>query len=161
MGFAKFCPAYNQLIAQQTVVEIVKKGYGLAVGNHRGTFYHALKTAKYNRGRTLAIVEDHPAPEVNHYCDRLKLIPDTTIKHQLLAQSSVGAIVIGGGEGSKRLIDRFLHLERSVVAIANTGGIVKSELDDRVIVVSSPNMAIDNICQPAPNYLSSQACRLR
>ena len=44
--------------------------------------------------------------------------------------------------GTKKLISRFIHLNKDVVAIKESGGVVNSELNDNVRLVDSPEMAV-------------------
>lgn len=143
LGFAN--PAYetlypnNSLLAYQAGEEIVRQGFGLAVGNTTSTFRHALNGAANANGNSLLILEQQPSEASTHYhhqenC-KVQLAGCTNEKHQHLVNNSAGGIVIGGGYGTLHLIEQFLMARKPVVAISCSGGVVANELSSEVIMM--------------------------
>ncbi|GEM_PF-1414493 len=128
LGFAQSCPERNQAIAFKAGQEIVNLGFGVAAGNLFGTPKHAFNGAKQCSGTTLAILEQTQNYYSHQNCDILEIVPSCAIKHNMLAELCIGALVIGGGTGTFNLIQKFLGHSKPVVAIQNTGGITSNEL---------------------------------
>ncbi len=142
LGFATLCSDYNKEIAFEVGRLLAVRGFTVCSGNIIGTFIHAFKGAKIVEGRTVAILEDNKRSADKPFCDEALYALDTDTKHQLICETCQAAIVIGGGEGTKKLISRFIHLNKDVVAIKESGGVVNSELNDNVKLVDSPEMAV-------------------
>ena len=145
LGYGVNCSDFNKEIAFQAGRKIALCGLKVCAGNLSGTFHHAFKGAKMVDGHTSAILEITSKASDKPHCDEVTYVTNTNAKHQLIAEKCLGAIVIGGGEGTKKLIARFLKLNKIVVAIECTGGVVNSELDDRVEVVTDIEKAINCI----------------
>ena len=122
----------NQNLAYSAGEEIIKHGYGLAVGNFTGTFSYALVGAKHHRGTTLAVIETELWNCRRKHTDILVLTSNNHEKHQRLASMCQGGIVIGGGDRSLELINEFIHAKKPVVALSGSGGIVRGELPKSV-----------------------------
>lgn len=142
LGFAEEVNQLQAQLAQEAAEKITNLGYGLGVGNVSGTFDYALRSAKHNKGITKAIVEQ--ALENKHHsdCDILHVVATQDEKHSAIVDQCLSALVIGGGEGTLKLIDRFLSEDKTIVAISDSGGIVPDELDSRVVVSDSVDMAL-------------------
>lgn len=131
LGFAEPCSRYNQGMAYVAGVALAKKGYIVTAGNLTSTFNSAFRGAKKVEGKTLAILEDHAELNNSTYCDVVLSVKDTEEKHRMIAELCAGAIIIGGGNGTKHLESEFLKLKKPVVALTDTGGITRTELDER------------------------------
>ena len=145
LGFAQECTDHNQLLAQDVGTILAKRGYGVAAGNLTSTFYYAFKAAKAAGGSTYGIIEAALAELETQYCDELKIVDDVDVKHRYIAEYCIGAIVIGGGNGTLSVIDKFLQFNRPVVAIEGSGGIVDNELDDAVLLVANSEGAVSQL----------------
>lgn len=131
LGFAQPCSDYNQVAAYSTGAALAKKGYIVTAGNITSTFNSAFRGAKDFEGKTLAVLEEYTELNNNTYCDVVISVKDTGEKHRMIAELCAGAIIIGGGNGTKHLESEFLKRNKPVVALEGTGGITRTELDER------------------------------
>ena len=145
LGYGENCSEHNKSIAFQAGREIASLGLAVCAGNLSGTFHSAFKGAKTIPGRTIAILEVNNKGSDESLCDEIFYTTDTDTKHQLLAEKSLGAIVIGGGEGTNKIITSLLNMGKTVVAIHNTGGAADNKSDKRVIVETDIKEAINII----------------
>ncbi len=132
LGFAVPCTMHNKYMAFETGKLLAKSGYVVTAGNLTSTFYYAFKGAKSVMGNTVAIIEKDIRFENLEYCDVVERVNSASIKHTRIADTCTGAIVIGGGSRTNKVVNNFLQQDKPVIAIKNTGGIVDSELDTRV-----------------------------
>ena len=138
LGFAEPCGMYNQGMAYVAGLALAKNGYVVTAGNLTSTFYSAFMGAKKIYGNTLAILEkDYRFRTRNVYCDVVVTVDDSAKKHRMLADLCTSAIIIGGGPGTKHLESEFLKRDKPVVAITNTGGITRTELDEKTKIVKT------------------------
>jgi len=144
-GFASKCAKHNIPLITDVCRQAVEGGYGISAGNLSGTFLYAFRETKKRHGHTMAIVESGVAHIHHQHCDILQIVSSNHQKHQMLAQKCVGAIVIGGGHGTKRLIDQFLIQQKPVVALTASGGIVEHELNKRVTMADSSVNILDRL----------------
>jgi len=147
LGYATSCTSANKERAFKIGSHIALCGFTVCAGNLTGTFYHAFKGAKSVGGKTLAVLENTKKISDKPYCDEAIFALDTDTKHQMIAEKCIGAIVIGGGEGTKKLITRFLQMNKGVVAISSSGGVVNEELDKRAKVMSDLKIAINALLE--------------
>jgi len=145
LGFATKCSHVNQVIAYEVGRQIALGEFTVCAGNVMGTFPHAFTGAKSVNGHTLAVLETDCSALDETACDDIIYAPDSDAKHQLIADKCLAAIVIGGGHGTKKLITLFLNLDKPVVAIAGSGGVVTGELDARVKVVDPECFSIKEL----------------
>lgn len=145
LGFATRCSHSNQAIAYKVGRELALNQFTVCAGNVTGTFIYAFNGAKSTSGHTLAVVEADCKGLDKPHCDEVVYAPNSDKKHQLIADKCQGAIVIGGGPGTKKLISHFLNMDKPVVAIMGSGGVVTSELDQRVKVIDKS--CLDNIVE--------------
>jgi len=145
LGYGTNCSNLNKDRAFQAGRQIALCGLAVCAGNLAGTFYHAFKGAKSVTGHTIAVLETTKKGLDKPLCDDVIYALDADAKHQIIAEKCLGAIVIGGGEGTNRLIARLLSMNKIVVAINNSGGVVNCELDERIKVVESIEKAINYI----------------
>ena len=143
LGFASSLNFVQENLAQETARKLAEKGLGVGVGNLSGTFDHALRSAKAHAGMTIAIVEQALSTKHHDDCDVLLVVSSQQEKHQALSDQCCGAIVIGGGPGTQKLIDRFLEKGKRIVALEGSGGIVPLELDRRVALHPTVDRALE------------------
>ncbi len=124
LGFAENCSIHNTVLAIEVGKSLAQRGIGLAVGNTKGTFHHALIAANSIGGRTLAILEPTQLTWINYALDSIERTPSQKAKHALIAQRVSAGILIGGGKASKQLMGNILSLGKPVAAIKDSGGIV-------------------------------------
>jgi len=146
LGFATKCSDANQVTAYEVGRQIALGEYTACAGNSTGTFPHVFTGAKSVNGHTLAVLEPNCTVLDEALCDDVIYAPDSEAKHQLIAEKCLGAVVIGGGYGTKKLIARFLNLDKPVVAIAGSGGVVPGELGARVKVIGQACLSIKELC---------------
>ena len=146
LGFASKCSDANRITAYDVGRQIALCEYTVCAGNSIGPFHHAFSGAKSVNGHTLAVLEPSCKVLDETPCDEVIYALDSDTKHQLIADKCLAAIVIGGGHGTKKLITQFLNLNKPVVAIADSGGVVTGELDARVKVVERACFSIKELC---------------
>ena len=145
LGFGHECGDLNRSFAYSVGAELVGKGFGVAAGNVTSTFHHAFEGAKSVGGTTLAIVEEKLRNIDHSFCDDLFVVSDVTTKHKKLAELCLGAIIIGGGPGTRNVVTKFLELKKPVVAIEGSGGIVPGDLDPVVMRAKSAKESIHKV----------------
>ncbi len=124
LGFAESCSINNTVLAIEVGKSLAQRGLGLAVGNTKGTFHHALIAANTVGGKTLAILEPTQLTWINYALDSIERTPSQKAKHELIAHRVSAGILIGGGKGSKQLMASLQALDKPVVALQDSGGIV-------------------------------------
>ena len=145
LGFGRECSDLNCGFAYEAGAELARKGFGIAAGNVTSTFHYAFEGAKSERGNTLAIVEEKLRNIDHSLCDELVVVNDVTIKHKKLAELCLGAIIIGGGPGTRAVANKFLESKKPVIAIEGTGGIVPDGLDPLVLRTKSAKESVDKV----------------
>jgi len=133
LGFAEPCPSFNEEMAFMMGSSLAKDGHIVTAGNLTSTFHSAFMGAKSERGNTLAVLEKQMQLKESNYCDVVMSVSDTNQKHRMLAEICSGAIMIGGGPGTKHIETEFLKRNKPVVALSGTGGIVRKELDKKTM----------------------------
>jgi len=145
LGYATHCSEFNKEIAFDVGRLLALRGFIVCSGNITGTFIHAFKGAKSVKGHTVAILENTQRTAHKPFCDDAIYALDTDAKHTLISEKCQAAIVIGGGEGTKKLINRFIHLNKDVIAIKGSGGAVNSKLNGNVRVLDNLELAVSEL----------------
>ena len=145
LGFAEAVDWKNRSLAFHTGRMIAQSGYGLICGNTRSTFDYALHGASQEGGTTQVILEKGKHPDCAH-CDNYYYVKGSAEKHRLLVKHARGAVVIGGGDRTKKLVSRLVQLNRPVAAIEGTGGVVRKELPGRVHRASTAKDGVAWVC---------------
>lgn len=135
LGFGVSCPKVNAETAYEIGREIALDGNIVCCGNFTGTFFFAFKGAKSVKGRTIAILERDKVSQERSFCDEIIIVENTEEKHKLISEKCIGAIVIGGAQGTGKLINRFLEKGKRVVAVKHSGGIVKPDMTNTIDIV--------------------------
>ena len=141
LGFSKIYKIKNISLIRYVSAELVRHNLGICCGNFTGTFHHAFSSAKLNNGRTKLIIEKNIDTKFNNLYDSTITTSSSIAKHSEIASRCFGAIAFGGGNGTIDIINYFLNLDKPVVAIMNTGGIVPNELDTRVEIAKDYRFA--------------------
>ncbi|MEI6820768.1 MAG: hypothetical protein WCL51_02455 [Bacteroidota bacterium] len=144
-GWGINCPEKNLILANETGSLLASYCYIVCVGGLTGTFHEALKGAKDKGGQTKAFIDAKPDNLSNTYCDEIEIIEDQSTKHIRIARYCDAIILIGGGEGSLKLIDRFLFLNKPVIVINETGGIADSIISNNITYADTIKEAVDII----------------
>ena len=145
LGFVKIRLAKNIVVTRYVSAELARQKMGVCCGNVSGTFYHAFMGAKSAHGATKLILEKGINIQFSNLHDTTIITSNRVNKHYELANTCLGAIVIGGGNGTIEVIDFFLQLSRPVIAINNSGGIVPNELDSRVELIDDYRLVVNTI----------------
>jgi SLOG-like protein len=143
LGFSESCSIHNTVYAIEVGKNLAQRGLGLAVGNTKGTFHHALIAANTIGGKTLAILEPTQLTWINYALDSIERTPSQKAKHELIACRASAGILIGGGQGSKQLIGNFQAHNKPVVAIKDSGGLVDNHETGRIPLYDKVNDAIE------------------
>lgn len=131
LGFAHCCPKPNRQVALAVGKKIACEGFGIAAGNIIGTPFYAFQGAKQVDGHTMAIIDHSTHLFRLQNSDILKIVKDQNSKHHMLSNCCIGAVVMGGGPRTLKLIDQFLSLSKPVIALSNSGGVTEQELRQR------------------------------
>lgn len=149
LGYGEGCSELNLERAFQAGHKIALHGYAVCAGNLAGTFHHAFNGAKSIAGTTIAILEKSNTANDVSLCDAVLYADDTDQKHRMIARTASAAIVIGGGPGTNKLINRLLEEKKPVIAIHDSGGAADSQPDRGVKIVADIEKAIDYILDKA------------
>jgi SLOG-like protein len=145
VGFAKSPAPGNYLHAAQLGRAVAQRHWSLLAGNYRGTMGVALEHASNGQTETVIVIE-RDQPIVNgRYISSVVYAQHQADKHELIAQLSDAAIVIGGGNASLRLVNALLLYKKPVFALRGSGGITQFELPKSVLMYSEAADAIDVI----------------
>lgn len=142
LGFGKELTEANQAIARETGTLLAGTGWGICVGNTGGTFRIAAE-ACLNDGGIAKLV--YSAQDISGGIKNWPLVeetPDVEHKHIRIANNSMAAIVIGGGEGTLNLVKLMLVSGKPVVFINGTGGITQNKIPG-IVVKNSPREAVE------------------
>lgn len=142
LGFGKEVTEVNRLIASELGALMARAGWGFCVGNTEGIF-RAAKEACLNDGGIAKLV--YASDDVSGKFNNWPLVEETKDvehKHTRIAEISMAAIVIGGGEGSLSLVRRMLQSGKPVVYISGTGGITQNKIPG-IVVKNSPREAVE------------------
>lgn len=144
LGFADYCSEHNKDLAQQVAQLAAQHGVGLCMGNTTGTFHYALKELKYFQGNSLVVLE-RGYGLVTPYCKNVVMADNTDIKHLLVANACMAAIVIGGGLRTEHLADCILQQGKPVVVMAGCGGTINKERHPSVRIITQVEEAFKSI----------------
>lgn len=136
IGFAKHPVAGNFLQAAQLARSIACRRWSLLAGNYRGTMGVGLEYAHNAGAKTTVVIEKDKAIITGRYISNVIYAQHQAHKHELIAQLSDAAVVIGGGHASLRLTNALLLHNKPVFALRGSGGITEGELPKRVLMYS-------------------------
>jgi len=154
IGFAKHPAPGNFLHAAQLAREVARRQWSLLAGNYHGTMGVGLEHARNGNAETLIVIEKDRPVISGRYISKVIYAQNQAHKHELIAQLSDAAIVIGGGHASLRLVNALLLHNKPVFALRGSGGITASELPKRVLVYSE---AADALAVIDHYFASSEA----
>ncbi len=144
LGFADYCSEENIKMVQQVTTEIAQLGYGICMGNISGTFKCALEKMAEYQGESLLILErsvQQPVPR----CAQVLLVDNAELKHRMIASMCVGAIVIGGAQGTAHLVKCVLDLEKPIAVVDGSGSLVNRLTYPAIKMVDNAEAACDHV----------------
>ncbi len=128
LGFGKDVPEKNLLLAGQTGKLIAEAGWGILTGNTGGTFRVAC-TAVIENGGLAKLVYSREDITSDDSLWPLKIeVATLEEKHQQMSQLMGAAIVLGGGQGTRRLIQLLVQMGKIVICINHTEGVTEENL---------------------------------
>ncbi len=142
LGYGTFCNEYNQRAAFECGYKLAKAGFGVSAGGLKATFEAAFRGAKEAKGKTMAILEKGSINVESKYVDSIQYAVNQNDKHDIISKKCYGAIVIGGGLGTVKLISKFYLQKKNVIAITGTGGIVDEVQDKSLHFVADTDAAV-------------------
>lgn len=148
IGFAKNVPILNRCFASLAARAFTKSGFIVCAGNLTGTFKYAFSASKRiskNRQTVTVAFIDQPAVIKPRYVDYIFTLKNKELKHQCIADYCDVAIIIGGGTHSLHLIECFIALHKPVIAVRNSKGIVRNEIEQYQIAQYPLRTAIHKI----------------
>ncbi len=144
LGFADYCSEENIKMVQEVTMEIAQLGYGICMGNISGTFHCALEKMAEYQGKSLLVLErDLPQP-VPSYAQVL-LVDNAELKHRMIASMCVGAIVIGGAQGTAHLVKCVLDLAKPIAVVNGSGSLVNRLTYPAIKMVNNAGAACDHV----------------
>lgn len=124
IGFGIGCSNHQLRLADDLGAAAAQHQLSLLSGGFTGVFQSAFNSCTSSGGNMRFIVEEHRSSEVPATLSPLvSFVSDAATKHVLLAQQSAGAFLIGGGPGSRKIIDQLIELQKPVVAFIGTDGL--------------------------------------
>ncbi len=115
--------AYNY--AFEVGEELAKKGALTLTGGGLGVMEAALKGAKKNNGKTLAIIPWENINKVNDYADVVVATGIGWSRNSINLNSCDGAIIVGGGAGTLNEATYAYMMNKPLVALTPSGGIAE------------------------------------
>lgn len=142
LGFGNDVTENNKLIARESGIILTRAGWGLCVGNAGGTFREAKKACLNDGGIAKLVYSSKDLKGKLNFWPLVEETPDVDHKHMRIAEISMAAIVIGGGEGTLSLVKCMLVSGKPVVYISGTGGITQNKIPG-IVVKNSPREAVE------------------
>ncbi len=137
LGYGSRCSEENAKHAQQLGKMAGEQGLSLVAGNTTATFKYAFEAAQAYSVDRICVIEKHKEIKKSALSTQLLTTADTHSKHSKIAQMADAAIVIGGGAGTQLLIKYFLKYKKTIVVIADSGGVSDKELPKGVHLVKN------------------------
>jgi len=157
LGFAKITPLFNNMHAYQISHGLISAQCNLYIGNHIGMYRDIIRCCHQYHG-TLTLLTTDPASSLGaSRCAQSRSMTSTAQKHQRLIQLCDGAILIGGGLNSLIIIRSVIALNKPVVALQHSGGIVANELPKRCIRANGAHSAVSIMLRRLKNARSHHA----
>ena len=153
IGYGTTCSDQNIELAKEVGAIAAKNHISLVAGNVSATFGYAFKAALEYSVNTICVIEKHVNLPEKH--DALEVIwaKDTFDKHHQISEIGDAAIVIGGGTGSKILLQHFLKAHKTVIVIEGTGGLADSDLPKEVLKAKNTKEAFEILNTLKNNFI--------
>lgn len=142
LGFGKNVNESNKLIARELGLLLAVTGWGICVGNTEGTFREVTEACLDEGGVAKLIYSGRDVSGNFNIWPLVEETRDVEHKHHRVAEISMAAIVIGGGEGTQNLVKLFLVSDKPVVFINGTGGLTQNKIPG-TISKDSPREAVE------------------
>jgi len=128
LGYGKNCKPAILKLADEIGIAATNYQDELVIGGYTGVF-SAVRS--HFKGVVNLILERHrKAPKA--LLSNCTILPSTADKHTCIASMADGAVVIGGGDGSIRLMTGLLSRNKPIVCIKSTGGAADNMTDSRL-----------------------------
>lgn len=147
LGFGINVSEQNLELAREAGKELAEAGLITVSGNLQGTFFEAIESSHKVNGKTALIITEDITDSIPVFCKNVEIVKNTEQKHNELVNTCCAVIIIGGGDGSKQVIDMMIKHDRKVVAIAGSGGIADSYISDKIFRTTSVKEGINWIKQ--------------
>jgi molybdenum cofactor guanylyltransferase len=141
LGFGKDVTETNRLIAKELGTLMARAGWGICVGNTEGIFRVAKESCMKDGGIAKLVYTFEDVEGKFNNWPLVEETPDVEHKHIRIAEVSMAAIVIGGGEGTLSLVRRMIQSGKPVVYISGTGGITQNKIPG-IVIKNSPREAV-------------------
>lgn len=133
-----------------------KNDISLVAGNVTSTFGYAFEAAKEYSVSCICVMEKHKKKGSTNTASEFYYTADTYSKHAQIAEMADAAILIGGGSGSQMLLNHFIKLKKTVIAIEGSGGIADKKLPAVIKKEKNPTKAFQSLFSiKKEKYLSS------
>ena len=141
IGYGTTCSEQHAELAKEVGTIAGKNHISLVAGNVSATFGSAFKAALGYPINTICVIEKHVTLPLEHDAQEIYRTKDTFEKHHQISEIGDAAIVIGGGTGSKILLQHFLKAHKTVIAIEGSGGLADTDLPKEVLKAKTPKEA--------------------
>lgn len=129
LGYGTNCSEFNLEIAHQVGSILGKHQQTIVCGGTQGTFEAAFRANRENGGMNAAFLERNRTVYNPELIDSITYIENTPQKHLKLAKEAIFAIIIGGGPGSQKIIEKLNALQKLMLAVEGTGGVTEENND--------------------------------
>ena len=153
IGYGTRCSNQNAELAKEVGAIAGKNHISLIAGNVSATFGSAFKAALEYPINTICVLEKHTNLPEKHDAQEVFRTKDTFEKHHKISEIGDAAIVIGGGIGSKILLQHFLKAHKTVIVIEGSGGLADSDLPKEVLKAKNPEEAFQILNAIKNNYI--------
>ncbi len=145
LGFGHAPPAYNLELAVIAGERLAAAGHCVVVGNSVGTFAAAIDSAATHGGQTMVVLDDAAAQQALPASTEI-IVVDTVEKHQRIAMLADAGLVLGGAEGTRKLVAQLIAKDKPLIAVKGTGGAVDDHsLPDSIPIVDSIEFAVEKL----------------
>ena len=153
IGYGTDCSQENAELAKIVGDLAGKNHISLVGGNVSATFKYAFESALTYQVNTICVIEKHKELPAKHNALEVLRRKDTFEKHHQISEIGDAAIIIGGGIGSKILLQHFLKAHKTVIAIEGSGGLADADLPKEVLKVKTPKEAFQILLSIKNNYV--------
>jgi len=155
IGYGTKCSQHNAELAKKVGDLAGKNHTSLVAGNVSSTFKYAFEAALKYQVNTICVIEKHKELPEKHNALEVFRKKDTFQKHHQISEIGDAAIIIGGGTGSKILLQHFLKSHKTVVAIQGSGGLADADLPKEVLKAKTPEDAFQLLNAIKNDYVFS------
>ena len=145
LGFGHSPPASNLELAVIAGERLAAAGHCVVVGNSLGTFAAAVESAATQGGQTMAVLDQATAQHTLPASTEIVVV-DALEKHQRIANLAGAGLVLGGAEGTRKLVAQLMDKGKPLIAVKGTGGAVDDHsFPSSVQVVDTIDLAVERL----------------